>query len=732
VEESKVPISLSVVTAEQIDRQGFRTLDDIARQTPGVQFDPSTGYIIIRGIDATSIGAGAVGIYIDDTPIQVRTFGTDTTNAVQHLFDIDRVEILRGPQGTLFGAGAESGVIRYITPQPSLDDWKVYARAEVNDVDHGGVGGEAGIAVGGPVIQDEVGFRFSAWSGRTAGYVDRVSPVAPDFPLLDSNSNWSNTNIVRAALTIKPNSDLIITPSILYQSTYKNASSSFLVGLSDPSNGVFNNNSPTSEYSWDQYFLPSLHLEYHAGSADLIYNASYFNRGQYGNNDYTNFFSDLFGLSTPTGPNFGPLPGYYAHTDAVNTQRNVTQELRLQSSDSKARVSWVAGVFWSHLSQNNRELTHDPQYYDFFSQVLQMPNYGPLVPPDFSYQGWDTGIDIQTAAFAQLDFHLTDKLTFTVGARYSHFDLKFNVVQNGPYAGGPPPIVSENTTKENATTPKFGLSYQVNDRNLLYASASKGFRPGGVADPLPYEACAPSLNALGYTSVPDAFNSDSVWSYEIGSKNYLADGRVRLATSIYQINWSNIQTAIYLPSCGFTLDTNLGTARSRGFDFQGDFVVVPGVTLGVLVGRTDATYTQTINGPPLANGTVPVIAAEGNTLGAPPWTATGTLDWNFRLFQRDAYLRGDYSYIHRNTQLLPAQDPVSPSYDPATYPVPTSRYVTARAGMMFNRLDVSVFANNLTNESVLLTRTHGAVGSPMFSGTVYPPRTLGLTLVYRN
>ena len=733
-EQSKVPISLAVFTEEQIDKQGFRTLDDIARVTPGVQYDAGTGAIIIRGIDATSLGAGAVGIYIDDTPIQVRTFGTDPTNAVQHLFDIERVEILRGPQGTLFGAGAESGVVRYITPQPSLSDFKVYARGEVNGVDGGGIGGEAGFAIGGPIVQDEVGFRVSAWHGHTAGYVDRVNPIPAGFPssLGASNSNWVDTNIARAALTIKPTPALLITPSLLYQSSYTAASSSFLVGLSDPGNGVFHNNNPSPDYRWDQYFLPSLHVTYNAGFADLIYNGSYFDRGQYGNNDYTNFFSDLFGLSTATGPNFGPLPNYYAHTDVVNTQRNVTQELRLQLADPKARLSWVGGLFWSRLSQNNRELTHDPMYDQFFSEVIGIPGgFGPVVPPDFSYQGWDTGVDKQSAAFVQLDFHVTDKLILTLGERYSHFDLQFNVTQNGPYAGGPPPIVSEGNTKENSSTPKIGLSYQINDRNLVYATASKGFRPGGVADPLPYDACQADLNALGYTSVPGSFKSDSVWSYEVGSKNSFADGRVRVAASVYQIDWSNIQTAIYLPSCGYTLDTNLGKARSRGFDLQGDFVLVPGFTLGLMIGRTDATYSETINGPPLADGSLPVIAQEGNTLGAPPWTATATFDWNFKLHEHDAYVRSDYSYIHKNTQLLPAQDPVTTSYDPDTYGIPTSRYVTARAGIVLDRVDVSLFVNNLTNESVLLSRTHGAVGSPMFQATVYPPRTAGLTLVYR-
>jgi len=727
--QMKVPISLSVVTKSQIDRQGFSSLNGIARVTPGVQFDPSTGNVVIRGIDGTSIGAGTVGIYIDDTPIQIRTFGTNATNAIPRLFDVDRVEILRGPQGTLFGAGSEGGTVRYILTQPSLERFNVYAKGEVSETEDGGIGGYAGVGVGGPLIPGVLGFRVSAYHQHTAGYVDRVHDYAP-YSLIDPNSNWADTNIFRAALTIQPETNLTITPSLLYQSVYTDSSSAFVVALSDPANGIFHNNSPTSEYKWNQWFLPSLHLEYQAGFANLIYDGSYFDRGQYGNNDYDNFFADLFGLSTATGPDFGSLPNYDAHTDAINTQRNLTQEVRLQSSNPTARVSWVAGLFYSRLNQNNRELTHDPQYYQFFSDVLGYPNFGPLVPPDFSYMGWDTGRDVQEAVYTQLDFHLTEKLTLTLGERYSRFQLSGNVTQNGPYAGGL--VVNTQHADQSASTPKIGVSYQANDRNLFYATVSKGFRPGGIADPYPATSCAPDLQALGITGTPPvAFNPDSLWSYEVGAKNVLAGGHVRLATSLYRIEWKNIQTAIGLPSCGYALDTNLGTARSDGFDFQADVDVAPGLTVGLTLGRTDPRYTQTIYGGVEADGSRAVIADAGNTLGAPPWTATGTFDWTFGLLGHSGYLRGDYSYVERNRDLLPSQDPLTTSYDPATYPVPTSRYVTLRAGIELDQLDASLFVDNLTNESTFLSYGHAQVGSPLFTATVDPPRTFGLTLVYR-
>jgi outer membrane receptor protein involved in Fe transport len=728
-----VPISLSAVTVGQIDTLGLRTLEDITRLAPGIQFNEGNGKIVIRGINGNSIGAGPVGIYIDDTPIQVRTFGTATANAVQHLFDISRVEILRGPQGTLFGAGSEGGTVRYILGQPNTDIWNSYGRAELNDMQYGTMGGEAGVAIGGPIVQDEIGFRFSAWDSRTPGYVDRVS-TAPPYNTLDANANWTNTSLFRAALTFKPMANLTITPSMLYQGAYtNNTGSSFVVALSDPSEGVFKNESPTKEFNWDQFYLPALRVDYNAGFADLIYNGSYFNRGQYGNNDYTTFFAGLFGIASPTGPEFGTFPNYDAHTDAVNRQSNVTQELRLQSANPEARISWTAGLFYAHLTQNNREHTHDPEYYQFFSQVIGLPGgFGPLIPgTDFSYYGTANSLDVQGALFAQLDFHITHGLTFTLGERFSRFLLNYQIAYNGPYNGGP--TGGYGSANENVVTPLYTLQWQANPNNMFYGTVSKGFRPGGVADPYPADLCAASLAALGYTGTPPgAFKPDYVWNYEVGAKNTLAGGRVQMSTSIYRIDWYQIQTALGLPSCGFTLDTNVGTARSEGFDYQANFAVLPKLTLGLTVGRTNAFYSESVYGAP-RHGVRPLLTANGDTIGGPPWTVGATIDWRFPLFSHDGYFSGYYSYFEKNSGTTPGQDPATGSYNPqSVYPdPPTSRYASARLGMFIKDFDVSLFVNNLTNDQTLLSYS-AAVGTPFYEATVSPPRIFGVTLIYHH
>src|SRR6202050_4296775 len=172
---SKVPISISAFTQESMDVKGIKDFQDVVRFTPGVQIDANqTNQISIRGI-ASSGGAGTTGIYIDDTTIQMRAMGFNPDDALPKTFDLDRVEVLRGPQGTLFGAGSEGGTVRYITPQPSLSDYSVYARSEISFTQDGAPSYEGGVAVGGPIVDDELGFRLSVWGRRDGGYIDRVN-----------------------------------------------------------------------------------------------------------------------------------------------------------------------------------------------------------------------------------------------------------------------------------------------------------------------------------------------------------------------------------------------------------------------------------------------------------------------------------------------------------------------------------------------------------------------------
>jgi len=217
---SKVPISVSAYTQETMDIKGIRDFADIARFTPGVTIDANqTNSISIRGISSSG-GAGTTGIYIDDTPIQIRALGFNPDDTLPKTFDLDRVEVLRGPQGTLFGAGSEGGTVRYITTQPSLTQFTSYARSEVSYTEGGAASYEAGLAMGGPIINDTVGFRVSAWYRRDGGWIDQVDPTT--LQTIDTNANHTESTAVRAALTWAPNSAVKITPSFFWQDGRRN------------------------------------------------------------------------------------------------------------------------------------------------------------------------------------------------------------------------------------------------------------------------------------------------------------------------------------------------------------------------------------------------------------------------------------------------------------------------------------------------------------------------------
>ncbi|HLN50221.1 MAG TPA: TonB-dependent receptor plug domain-containing protein, partial [Steroidobacteraceae bacterium] len=193
---SKVPISVTALTQEAMDVRGIKDILDVARFTPGINIDNSgTNNIAIRGIASTG-GAGTTGIYLDDTPIQIRALAFNPDDALPQSFDLDRIEVLRGPQGTLFGAGSEGGTVRYITTQPSLTQSSIYSRSEVSTTVGGKPSYEAGVAGGTPLIDGTLGVRVSAWYRYDGGYINRIDPEPP-FSTLQTNGNYIQTKLAR-------------------------------------------------------------------------------------------------------------------------------------------------------------------------------------------------------------------------------------------------------------------------------------------------------------------------------------------------------------------------------------------------------------------------------------------------------------------------------------------------------------------------------------------------------
>lgn len=738
---SRVAASVTAFDQVKLDQEGVRSVDDVARLTPGVMFT-STGFagttnISIRGIGST-VGASTTGIYIDDTPIQVRSLGFAATNPYPEVFDLARVEVLRGPQGTLFGAGSEGGTVRFITPQPSVSQYSGYARAEFSQIEHGGPGGEAGAAIGGPIIDGTLGFRASVWAQRTGGFIDRVS--ATDLHTLDSNTNWRNAYVGRFALAYVPYDWLTVTPSVYYQQTYQNASLQYYQRISNPDDGVFRAADALGSPAHERFTLPTLNIQADLGQFTLTSVTSEFiRRGDPDVQDYSHSFPILLlgphifdnSLYVPGVPNYTLLSNFY------NKQDNFTQEIRLQTSNKEARLTGIVGVFLQRARQQDVQLFDDPllptlvSTYFGGASVAQVLG-APMLSPTRSYESNDISHDNQEAVFGEVTYRVTDALKATIGLRYARTHFSYNNFQAGPWAGTTGLSVS-GKQDENPVTPKFGVSYQLDDADMVYATISKGYRVGGVNKPIPVtsDACRGDLAAFGLTPALGPYNSDHVWSYEIGAKDSLLGGNLQLYSSVYHIKWSNIQQSVTLTDCGFNFIGNVGTAVSQGGDVQFQAALGRYFNLSGSVAYNNAHYTGTVLGAldPRV-GTRGIVVNDGDGLPNVPWMVTLSPEYHQEFFGKEVYGRLTYTHSTHNTRHTPDQDPATLSYDPTVITQPEINLLNARAGVRFSGLDLSLFVNNLTDSHPLMTRTNYVRGGSLFYDTTLVPRSIGLTATY--
>ena len=775
---SRVPISITAFNQDMLDTKGIKDFSDVARFTPGVSFDTSqTNQISIRGINSSG-GSGTTGIYIDDVPIQVRALGFNSDDALLKLFDLDRVEVLRGPQGTLFGAGSEGGTVRYITVQPSLTKTSEYARAETSYTEGGAPSYEAGIAAGTPLIDGVLGVRVSAWYRRDGGWIDRIDPTT--LAVVDKNANRDDTTVLRVAALWQPTDALRITPSILYQNSQRNDVTIYWPEYSDPSKDRYVSANPTARPEPDKFYLPALNVQADLGSSvTLISTTAYFHRDETSGYDGTlynlGYYQTLgtvdFPLLDGSGVHLPPgLQNYRAPASVTNQQSNVTQEFRLQSTDPTARLSWTVGTFYSLDRQYSLEEIHDPMADAFFNQELGMniatffgtplnPDGSSYLPMGDSYFNRLVSHDRQIAGFGEANFKLTDTLKLTAGVRVSKTTYNIESLSGGPQNSGPRPGTQQNS--ETPVTPKAGIEWQVDPNNLYYFTYAKGFRSGGGNPSIPYDptyqnpniGCTQDFLNFGIPHAPATYKSDSVKSFEIGAKNNI-ENRVRLASSIYYIQWNNIQGNVVPPICQIQWTDNLGNAVSKGFDLQADFQVTDALAIESAFGYTDARYTKnafpsgaitTGPNPPLPLVVTGDAVAGPNGIGTgysiPPYSVTIGMEYKFHAFAHESFVRGDYEYLAGDKWVHPALDPATSSYDPTGLPTARQAFASLRAGTTLGGWGVSLFVDNLTDTHTIVNYNHqtnsydangNLLASPAYRFISYRPRTFGITATFRH
>ena len=802
---ARVPISISAYTPETIEKQSLRAIEDVVRLTPGVSLRQSglgLNNVSIRGV-SSGAGASTIGVYIDDTPIQVRSLGVASSIMYPALFDLERVEILRGPQGTLFGAGSEGGTIRFIQPEPDLNEWSGRARGEVASTLNGSATYETAFATGGPIIEDKLAIRGSIYFRHDGGFIDKItgtpivltsngsagveSATFSDVSMYNEDANWQDTVSARLAVKFAPTENITITPSVNYQHRYTpDVAPTPWPIVSDYDNGDYALpqwtptvdathlalDVPMGEPRDDDFILPALNVEIDLDFATLISTTSYFDRDMSQTLNYSYIYARSY-----AGRQL-PAPGDVAISTVDNQQRNLTEELRLQSN-SDGPLQWVIGGFYTRNKQRAVQFSETnflPFLPTLFGAVDNGAPFGPGYSAFVNYYGQEqlngTGsylsdfeaIDEQIAGFGEISYELFDGLELTAGLRVSHNKVEYNAHYDGPannlnaprgssclpgtgsgtvpcdpvtigeYAPGEGPyeqvyLDSASSGSDTALTPKFGVQYQINPDTMIYGSVSKGFRPSGAQIGLPGN-CSAELIALGYVNEqgqaqsPQTYGSDYVWSYEVGGKVNMGNA-FSLSGSAFYIDWQDIQSTVSVNSCLQSLVDNLGSATSKGFDLQGQVRPVRGLTLGAAVGYANTSFSEDI----IVNGRT--LYTEGSAIpsAGSPWTVTLTGNYEFPIAGKDFYVHADYAYQsdERETGLT---DPGSFSYDPYSPVSESYSLVNARAGVYLGDLELSVFATNLFNATPMIGLGH-TVNQPIFTSFVLRPRTMGATASFR-
>ena len=699
---STVPMSITVLSPEDLAASGVTGIGGIAAVATSIEYDYSSQYgpgiltnIAIRGISADQ-GDATTGIYIDDTPIQTphTTFG----NAYPVIFDLAQVEVLRGPQGVLFGRGAEGGAIRFITNEPSTTAVSELYHAELSNTDHGGTSLELGAAAGGPLVDGFLGARLSLWYRDDGGYVNHIDPLTGD--IVDPNANRSASRALRLALAFEPDDSLRLTPTFSHQSV--NLHDTPVYYAEPPQPEPLDNGKLLRQPAVDDLNVASLTVLDRLGAVNLTGITSYVDRSATATVDTTNVAGiDFFGgFGNPQGPEY---PTSYA--DAVPTllslhQIQLAQEVRVASADAAAPIRWVGGLFYSRLRQDSAQDTYE----------ITAPSIPGILNDDYNTitEGSAFG-----AAQASLDADWTAGAGMRVGWLESH-----GVSHAAGFAnGGAAPYATFSEHETLPPTPRFDLAYQPDSHNLFYAAVAKGFRAGS-SNGVP-QRC-------GAGTDPATFAPDSVWSYEVGAKNQFFDRRLHVDASLFDIHWNGIQERVQDP-CGNAYTANAGAARSTGFDLAADGRPGDRWVLAVALGYLDVRYTRTLTA---ADGEV--LVERGTVVGGvpsvpAPWSGNASVRYEWPLAGGVmAYLRAEEIAHGHNPGPFTELDPRSTDYEPRLAADPATYLLNLQLGLTRFGLNARIFVNNVANAQPPLQRYADAPEATLVYAYTLQPRTVGL------
>jgi outer membrane receptor protein involved in Fe transport len=722
----KTPISITAVTGVDLQAQGVTDMVSLAQQVPGISFKtsgPGQTEFEMRGLTSTGGESPTVGFYLDDVALTPAAMAQNGKTVVDpNLFDLNRVEVLRGPQGTLYGAGSMGGTVKLISNQP--DPTKFGASAEFigSGTDSGGgfnhtengmlnlplANGMAALRlvvtdkyVDGWIARDVISpFPVEVDDSTQRGNV-AAAPVALSIP----HSNTERLDSERAQLLLQPLERLSLTLGVMHQNLAQDGPSTIdspplnevhyqPFDVAEPFSDVFNLYTLTGKYDFDGFQIVSVTSDWDRNqnqTQDISEAMQYYIGGFFG--PPAAFPFPATSTVTEGGATyFGFGPGTISEDDYTH---QYSEELRIASTGT-GPLQWLAGG-----------------YYSGFTATSHVFSFYPDTPFGFNGDFGTTNladnhrkVDIfQYAAFGEVSYLFADYFKTTVGARYYSYHSNSVTSVSGVSANGSSaPLYG--VASNSGVTPKVDLAYIAGDNATVYATVSKGFRPGGPNSPIPVPPCP--------TAAPTQFGPDSVWNYELGEKLRFFDSRLSINGAVYYEDWSNVQQQV-APGCGFKYTANAGKATVKGAELEIAVLLAPGLLLSQNAGYTNAENSTTV---PLAG-----VVSGDRLLDVPTWTANTSISYTHPLTDDlNLVSRINNSYVDSIQDITFGRNTLPP-YD----------LVNARIGVENPSWSAALFVDNLTNKMALLSDT-GALSAnvPIFNRIVTnPPRTIGVDLNYR-
>jgi len=728
----KTPISMTAISGEDLQAAGISDFTSVAQEVPGLSFKtsgPGQTEFEIRGLTSTGGESPTVGFYLDDTVLTPAAMAQNGKAVIDpSLFDLNRVEVLRGPQGTLYGAGSMGGTIKLVTNQPDPTKFDINVESvDSGTASGGGFNHTENLMLNIPLMRDVIALRVVGTDKYVDGWIDRkvVNPFPPE--VNDSNtrgdvadapvtadyrhSNWEQLQAGRVALLIKPSDALSITVGYMHQSLTQGA-----LNLIDSPPLTETHYQPfdVPEPFEDKFDLSSLTVKYSFDAFQLVSASAYWDRQQNQTQDISEAMQDYIGgfFGPPANWPYGaaqPAPASecaeiglatcYGFGAASITEddytRQFSEELRLASTGN-GPLQWLVGGYYSSFGATSHVFSFYPVATDGFDADFGTTNLADN----------HRKVDIdQYAAFGEVSYLLPQNFKASVGARYYNYHSNSVTSVSGVSANGTSnPLFG--LAQNSGVTPKFDLAYIPDDNTTLYGTVSKGFRPGGPNSPIPVPPCP--------DAAPSQFGPDSVWNYELGEKLRFLDSRISVNGDVYYEDWTNVQQQV-APGCGFKFTANAGKATVYGAELEVAVVVVPGIVLSQNFGYTHATNSTTLP-------TAGIVSGE-RLLDVPEVTANTTVTYKQPLAEgMNLVGRINNSYIDSIQDITFARNTL-PAYD----------LVGLRGGVEKDRWTAFLFVDNLTNKEALLG-DNGALSANVniFNRVATnQPRTIGVDLNFK-